>query len=100
MDVLQMVALRHGMVALLHEKPFAGVNGSGKHDNWSFAIEDGINLYVFGNDLEENLQFFFFLIAFKINFFILNHIIHYRKYKNNIGINPYRRFGSNSVDIG
>ena len=51
MDVLQMVALRHGMVALLHEKPFAGVNGSGKHDNWSLATEDGTNLYAPGNNL-------------------------------------------------
>ncbi|NMA22565.1 MAG: glutamine synthetase type III, partial [Spirochaetales bacterium] len=64
MDVLQMVALRHGMVALLHEKPFAGVNGSGKHDNWSLATEDGTNLYAPGNDLEENLQFLLFLTAF------------------------------------
>jgi len=64
MDVLQMVALRHGMVALLHEKPFAGVNGSGKHDNWSLATEDGTNLYAPGNNLEENLQFLLFLTAF------------------------------------
>ena len=64
MDVLQMVALRHGMVALLHEKPFSGVNGSGKHDNWSLATEDGTNLYAPGNNLEENLQFLLFLTAF------------------------------------
>ncbi len=64
MDVLQMVALRHGMVALLHEKPFAGVNGSGKHDNWSLSTDDGTNLYAPGHDLEENLQFLLFLTAF------------------------------------
>lgn len=64
MDVLQMVALRHGMVALLHEKPFAGVNGSGKHDNWSLATEDGTNLYAPGSNVEDNVQFLIFLTAF------------------------------------
>ena len=64
MDVLQMVALRHGMVALLHEKPFAGVNGSGKHDNWSLATEDGTNLYAPGSNVEDNVQFLIFLTSF------------------------------------
>ncbi|HPK64617.1 MAG TPA: glutamine synthetase III [Sphaerochaeta sp.] len=64
MDVLQMVALRHGMVALLHEKPFAGVNGSGKHDNWSLATEDGTNLYAPGTNVEDNVQFLIFLTSF------------------------------------
>ena len=64
MDVLQSVALRHGMVALLHEKPFLGVNGSGKHDNWSLATEDGTNLLSPGSNLEDNIQFLLFLTAF------------------------------------
>ena len=64
MDVLQMVALRHGMVALLHEKPFLGVNGSGKHDNWSLATDDGTNLLSPGTNVEDNLQFLIFLTAF------------------------------------
>ncbi|MBJ2355626.1 glutamine synthetase III [Sphaerochaeta sp. S2] len=64
MDVLQMVALRHGMVALLHEKPFLGVNGSGKHDNWSLSTDDGTNLLSPGNNVEDNLQFLIFLTAF------------------------------------
>ena len=64
MDVLQSLALRHGMVALLHEKPFLGVNGSGKHDNWSLATEDGTNLLSPGSNLEDNIQFLLFLTAF------------------------------------
>jgi glutamine synthetase len=64
MDVLQMVALRHGMVALLHEKPFLGVNGSGKHDNWSLSTDDGTNLLSPGSNVEDNLQFLIFLTAF------------------------------------
>ena len=44
MEVLKKVAYRHGLVCLLHEKPFAGVNGSGKHNNWSITTDDGINL--------------------------------------------------------
>ena len=64
MDVLQMVALRHGMVALLHEKPFLGVNGSGKHDNWSLSTDDSTNLLAPGNNVEDNLQFLIFLTSF------------------------------------
>ncbi|MGE4584029.1 MAG: glutamine synthetase III [Sphaerochaeta sp.] len=64
MDVLQMVALRHGMVALLHEKPFFGVNGSGKHDNWSLSTDDGVNLLAPGSNVEDNLQFLVFLTSF------------------------------------
>ena len=64
MDVLQSVALRHGMVALLHEKPFLGVNGSGKHDNWSLATDDGANLLSTGTNLEDNIQFLLFLTSF------------------------------------
>jgi glutamine synthetase len=52
------------MVALLHEKPFAGVNGSGKHDNWSLCTEDGTNLLSPGNNVEDNIQFLLFLTAF------------------------------------
>lgn len=64
MEVLQSVALRHGMVALLHEKPFAGVNGSGKHDNWSFSTDDGTNLLSPGSKAEENVQFLLILTSF------------------------------------
>ncbi len=64
MDVLQSVALRHGMVALLHEKPFLGVNGSGKHDNWSLSTDDGTNLLSPGSNMEDNVQFLLFLTAF------------------------------------
>lgn len=61
MDVLQSVAQRHGMVALLHEKPFSGVNGSGKHDNWSLSTDDGQNLLSPGASPEDNVQFLLFL---------------------------------------
>ena len=64
MEILQSVAWRHGMVALLHEKPFSGVNGSGKHDNWSLSTDDGTNLLSPGHDAQENLQFLLFLTAF------------------------------------
>jgi len=64
MDVLKSVALRHGMVALLHEKPFLGVNGSGKHDNWSLATDDGTNLLSPGSRNEDNIQFLLFLTSF------------------------------------
>ncbi len=63
MDVLQSVALRHGMVALLHEKPFSGVNGSGKHDNWSLSTDDGQNLLSPGASPEDNVQFLLFLTS-------------------------------------
>jgi glutamine synthetase len=63
MQVLQNVARRYGLVALLHEKPFAGVNGSGKHNNWSMATDDGENLLDPGDTPHENLQFLFFCTA-------------------------------------
>ena len=63
MEVLRKVALRHGMVCLLHEKPFAGVNGSGKHNNWSMSTDDGINLLEPGETPQENAQFLVFLCA-------------------------------------
>jgi glutamine synthetase len=63
METMQKVALRHGMVCLLHEKPYAGVNGSGKHNNWSLATDDGINLLEPGQTPEENAQFLVFLSA-------------------------------------
>ena len=63
MEVLQNVAKRHGMVALLHEKPFAGVNGSGKHNNWSISTDDGQNLLSPGESPEENAQFLLFLTS-------------------------------------
>jgi glutamine synthetase len=63
MDTLKKVALRHGLVCLLHEKPFAGVNGSGKHNNWSMSTNDGANLLEPGKTPHENGQFLVFLCA-------------------------------------
>jgi glutamine synthetase len=63
METLQKVALRHGLVCLLYEKPFAGVNGSGKHNNWSLATDDGENLLNPGKTPHENEQFLVFLAA-------------------------------------
>ncbi len=63
MEIMKKVALRHNMVCLLHEKPFAGVNGSGKHLNWSLADNKGNNLLNPGETPEENLQFLAILVA-------------------------------------
>src|SRR5690349_21672140 len=63
MQVLQNVARRYGLVCLLHEKPFAGVNGSGKHNNWSMGTDTGFNLLEPGDTPHENLQFLFFCAA-------------------------------------
>ena len=63
MELMQKVARRHGMVCLLHEKPFAGVNGSGKHNNWSMATDTGVNLLTPGETPYENAQFLLFLCA-------------------------------------
>ncbi len=63
MDTLKKVALRHGLVCLLHEKPFAGVNGSGKHNNWSMGTNDGQILLDPGNTPHDNAQFLVFLCA-------------------------------------
>lgn len=63
MEIMKKVALRHGLVCLLHEKPFAGVNGSGKHNNWSMATDDGVNLLEPGKSPESNKQFLLFLVA-------------------------------------
>jgi len=63
MDIMKKVALRHGLVCLLHEKPFAGINGSGKHLNWSLADDKGNNLLNPGETPEENLQFLTILVA-------------------------------------
>lgn len=63
MEMLKKVAGRHGMVCLLHEKPFAGVNGSGKHNNWSITTDDGINLLEPGKTPHENVQFLLVLTA-------------------------------------
>ncbi|MBQ7678618.1 MAG: glutamine synthetase III, partial [Butyrivibrio sp.] len=64
MDMMKKVADRHGFVCLLHEKPFAGVNGSGKHDNWSLATDTGKNLLRPGSTPSQNAQFLLFLAAF------------------------------------
>ncbi len=63
MEMLQTVAKRHGLVCLLHEKPFAGVNGSGKHNNWSISTDTGVNLLEPGETPYENAQFLLFLSA-------------------------------------
>lgn len=63
MDTMKKVALRHGLVCLLHEKPFAGINGSGKHNNWSMGTDDGMNLLEPGNTPHDNQQFLLFLCA-------------------------------------
>ena len=64
METMKKVADRHGLVCLLHEKPFAGVNGSGKHDNWSLATDTGKNLFAPGKTPSQNAQFLLFLAAF------------------------------------
>ena len=63
MEVMQKVAARHGLVCLLHEKPFDGVNGSGKHNNWSISTDAGVNLLSPGETPYENAQFLLFLCA-------------------------------------
>ena len=63
MEMMKKVAGRHGLVCLLHEKPFAGVNGSGKHNNWSISTNTGVNLLEPGETPHENAQFLLFLCA-------------------------------------
>lgn len=63
MEIMRKVAKRHNLTCLLHEKPFAGVNGSGKHNNWSISTDTGVNLLNPGNTPEENAQFLIFLVA-------------------------------------
>ncbi len=64
MEMMKKVADRHGLVCLLHEKPFAGVNGSGKHDNWSLGTDTGRNLFKPGSTPSQNARFLLFLAAF------------------------------------
>ena len=63
MELMQKIAKKHGMVCLLHEKPFAGVNGSGKHNNWSLSTNTGVNLFEPGETPSENAQFMLLLCA-------------------------------------
>ncbi len=63
MEMMKKIAKRHGLAALLHEKPFAGINGSGKHINWSMATDDGVNLLEPSLKPAENIQFLVFLVA-------------------------------------
>lgn len=63
MELMQKVAKRHGLVCLLHEKPFEGINGSGKHNNWSISTNTGVNLIDPGETPAENAQFLLFLVA-------------------------------------
>ena len=62
MDVMESVAQNHGFKVLLHEKPFKGINGSGKHNNWSLVTNTGVNLLSPGKSPEQNLQFLTFFI--------------------------------------
>jgi glutamine synthetase len=62
MDVMTRVAARHGLRVLLHEKPFAGINGSGKHNNWSMATDTGVNLLAPGKTPKTNLMFLTFFV--------------------------------------
>ena len=64
MEIMQKVAAKHGLVCLLHEKPFAGVNGSGKHNNWSLSTDTGRNLFKPGKTPSQNARFLLFLAAF------------------------------------
>ncbi|MBR5273329.1 MAG: glutamine synthetase III [Clostridia bacterium] len=63
MEVMKKVAEKHNLACLLHEKPFAGVNGSGKHNNWSLSTDTGVNLFEPGSSPEDNAQFLLFLVA-------------------------------------
>ncbi len=63
MDTINKIASRHDLIALLHEKPFADINGSGKHNNWSLTTDDGINLFEPGKNPKENAQFLIFVAA-------------------------------------
>lgn len=63
MEIMKKTALKHGLVCLLHEKPFAGVNGSGKHNNWAISTNDGQNLLDPGANPKDNIQFLTFLVA-------------------------------------
>ncbi|NLB29896.1 MAG: glutamine synthetase type III, partial [Clostridiales bacterium] len=63
MEVMRKVADKHGLVCLLHEKPFAGINGSGKHNNWSISTDTGVNLLEPGETPHDNAQFLLFLVA-------------------------------------
>ena len=63
MELMKKIADRHGFACLLHEKPFAGVNGSGKHNNWSISTDTGINLLEPGDSPKDNAQFLLFLVA-------------------------------------
>ncbi len=63
MEIMKKLADKHNMVCLLHEKPFAGINGSGKHDNWSLTTDTGVNLFNPGKNPSENLTFLVFLVA-------------------------------------
>ncbi|MCL2244756.1 MAG: glutamine synthetase III, partial [Treponema sp.] len=63
MELMKSIANKHGMACLLHEKPFAGVNGSGKHNNWSISTDTGVNLLEPGDTPQDNAQFLLFLVA-------------------------------------
>ena len=63
MELMKKIAPKHGFACILHEKPFEGVNGSGKHNNWSISTDTGVNLLEPGDNPKDNLQFLLFLSA-------------------------------------
>ena len=96
METLRKVANRHGLQCLLHEKPFAGVNGSGKHDNWSLVTDDGINLFEPGNSPHENIQFL--LILGLVMKAVDNHADLLRESASDVG-NDYRLGGNEAPPV-
>src|SRR5665648_1279306 len=62
MDLMKKISRRHNFMILFHEKPFAGINGSGKHNNWSLSTDTGVNLFSPGKNPKSNLQFLTFVI--------------------------------------
>ena len=93
METMKKVANRHNLVCLLHEKPFAGVNGSGKHNNWSMSTNDGINLLDPGKTPHENEQFLLFLVA------VMQAVDEYAELLRVSAANPgnYHRLGANEA---
>ena len=75
LDTMRKIAKRHSLAAILHEKPFAGINGSGKHVNWSLSTDDGVNLLNPGKTVSENIQFLVFLFALIWGFYRLGDLL-------------------------
>ena len=93
MDVLKSTATKHGLACLLHEKPFAGVNGSGKHNNWSLGTDNGVNLFKPGKEPNKNLQFLLVLACLMEA--VKNHSLLLRAAASNTGND--HRLGANEA---